>query len=114
MDPYPWDLESSSRPTLDPKLLLKHSPSRVALDGSERGLVPIQGKLCLSSKDRLDRSTNKPEIHKRKVTTKTRVEIHEIETKRTIEKISRTKSWFWAKTNTTGKPLARFSKKKES
>lgn len=90
--PYPWDPESSSSLTLDPKLLLEHSPSRVALDGSERGLVPIWSKLCLSSEDRLDRSTNKPKIHKRKVITKIRLEIHEFVTKRTIEKISRTKS----------------------
>ena len=44
--------------------------------------------------------------------TKIRVEINEIETKKTIEKINETKSWFFKKIHKTDKPLARLTKKK--
>ena len=43
---------------------------------------------------------------------KIRAEINEIETKKTIEKISETKTWFFEKINKIDKPLARFIKKK--
>ena len=42
---------------------------------------------------------------------KTRAEINEIETKRTIVKINETKSWFFEKKNKIDKPLARLIKK---
>ena len=45
--PYLWDLDSSSRPRQDPKLLLKDYTSGIALNGSERGLVPTWSKFCL-------------------------------------------------------------------
>ena len=41
-----------------------------------------------------------------------RSEINEIEMKETIEKINKTKSWFFEKIKTIDKPLARFIKKK--
>ena len=44
---------------------------------------------------------------------KIRTEINEIETKKTIEKINETKSWFFQKINKTDKPLARLIKKKK-
>ena len=40
------------------------------------------------------------------------MEIHEIETKKTIAKINKTKSWFFEKINKIDKPLARLIKKK--
>ena len=43
---------------------------------------------------------------------KMRGEINEIETKKTIAKINKTKSWFFEKVNKTDKPLARLIKKK--
>ena len=45
-------------------------------------------------------------------TKKIRTEINVIEVKNTIEKISETKSWFFAKINKIGKPLARLFNKK--
>ena len=41
-----------------------------------------------------------------------RAEINEIETKKTIEKIEETKSWFFERINKIDKPLARLIKKK--
>ena len=43
---------------------------------------------------------------------KIRAEINEIETKETIAKINKTKSWFFEKINKIDKPLARLVKKK--
>ena len=41
-----------------------------------------------------------------------RAEINEIETKKTIAKINKTKRWFFEKINKIDKPLARLIKKK--
>ena len=43
---------------------------------------------------------------------KIRGEINEIETKKTIAKINKTKSWFFEKVNKIDKPLARLIRKK--
>ena len=42
---------------------------------------------------------------------KIRAEINEMETKKTIAKINKTKSWFFEKINKIDKPLARLIKK---
>ena len=49
----------------------------------------------------------KPKVNRRKEIIKIRAEVNEIETKKTIEKISETKSWFFEKINKIDKPLAR-------
>ena len=41
----------------------------------------------------------KPKVSRRKEITKRREEINEIETRKTIEKINETKSWFFKKIN---------------
>ena len=43
---------------------------------------------------------------------KIRAEINEIETKKTVAKINKTKGWFFKKTDKIDKPLARLIKKK--
>ena len=55
----------------------------------------------------------KPKVSRRKEIIKIRVEINEIETKKTIEKINDTKSWFFEKINKIDKPLARLIKQKK-
>ena len=54
----------------------------------------------------------KPRVSRRKEIIKIRAEIKEKETKKTIEKINKTKSWFFEKINEIDKPLARLIKKK--
>ena len=49
---------------------------------------------------------------KRREIIKIRAEINEIETKRTVEQINETKSWFFERINKIDKPLAKFIKKK--
>ena len=51
-------------------------------------------------------------VSTRKEIIKIRAEINEKETKQTIAKINKTKSWFFGKINIIDKPLARLIKKK--
>ena len=51
-----------------------------------------------------------PKASRRKETIKIRSEINEKETKETIAKINKTKSWFFEKINKIDKPLARLIK----
>ena len=53
-----------------------------------------------------------PRVSRRKETIKIWAEINEKETKETIAKINKTKSWFFEKINKIDKPLARLIKKK--
>ena len=59
-----------------------------------------------------ERRTDKTKVIRREEIIKIRAEINEIETKKTIENINETKSWFFEKINKIDKPLARLIKKK--
>ena len=54
----------------------------------------------------------KPRVSRRKEIIKITAEIHEKETKETIAKINKDKSWFFKKISKIDKPLARFIKRK--
>ena len=54
----------------------------------------------------------KPKVSRRKEIIKIRAEINEIEMKKTITKINKTKTWFFEKINKIHKPLARLIKKR--
>ena len=54
----------------------------------------------------------KPKVSRRKEIIKIKEEIKKIEIQKTIDKINKTKSWFFEKVNKTDKPLARFTKKR--
>ena len=56
---------------------------------------------------------NNPRVSRRKEIFKIRVEINAKETKETIAKINKAKSWFFDKVNKIDKPLARLIKKKK-
>ena len=53
----------------------------------------------------------KPRINRRRQVLKIRAEINAKETKETIAKINKAKSWFFEKINKIDKPLARLIKK---
>ena len=57
-----------------------------------------------------DQKNSKPS--RRQEITKIRAELKEIETRKTLEKINKSKSWFFKKINKIDKPLARMIKKK--
>ena len=61
----------------------------------------------------LDKEGQKvPKVSRRKEIIKIRAEINEIEMKKTVAKINKTKCWFFEKINKIDKPLARLIKKK--
>ena len=66
----------------------------------------------LTPKGTRERRTNKTQSWQKKEIIKIREEINEIDTKKTIGKINKIKSWFFEKINKTDKLLARLIKKK--
>ena len=54
---------------------------------------------------------NNPRVSRRKEITKIRAEINAKETKETIAKVNKAKSWFFERINKIDKPLARLIKK---
>ena len=66
----------------------------------------------LTTKAIRERRTKKPKVRRRKKIIKIRSEINEKEMKKTIEKIKKTKSWFFEKINKIHTPFARLIKKK--
>ena len=67
--------------------------------------------LTLHLKELEKEEQTKPKVSIRKEI-KIRAEINEIETKKTIAKVKKTKSWFFEKINKIDKPLTRLIKKK--
>ena len=59
----------------------------------------------------LEKEEMNPRVSRRKEILKIRAEINAKETKETIAKINKAKSWFFEKINKIGKPLARLIKK---
>ena len=58
-----------------------------------------------------DQNNSKPS--RRQEIAKIRVELKEIETRKTLQKINKSKSWFFEKINKIDRPLARLIKKRE-
>ena len=67
--------------------------------------------LTLHLKKLEEEEMKNPRVSRRKEIIKIRAEINEKETKETIAKINKAKSWFFEKTNKIDKPLARLIKK---
>ena len=89
-----------------------------------RRFIAIQAYLKKQEKNQINNLTlhlmqlekeemKKPRVSKRKEIIKIRAEINEKETKETIAKINKVKSWFFVNINKTDKPLARLNKKKK-
>ena len=82
--------------------------------------IAIQSHLKKQEKSQINNLTlhlekekqRKPKVIRRKEIIKIRAEINEIEMKKTVAKINKTKSWFFEKINKIDKPLARLIKKK--
>ena len=68
--------------------------------------------LTLHLKELEKEEQTKPKVSRRKQSIKIRAEINEIEKKKTIAKINKTKSWFFEKIKKFDKTLARLIKKK--
>ena len=68
--------------------------------------------LTLHLKELEKEEQTKPKVSRRKEIIKIREEVNEIEKKKTIAKINKTKNWFFKKINKIDKPLARLIRKK--
>ena len=68
--------------------------------------------LTLQLKQLEKEAMKNPRVSRRKEILKIRAEISEKETKETIAKINKTRSWFFEKINKIDKPLARLIKEK--
>ena len=69
------------------------------------------GNLTLNLKQLEKEEMKNPRVRRWKEILKIRAEINAKETKETIAKINKVKSWFFEKTDKTDKPLARLIKK---
>ena len=72
----------------------------------------ITNNISLHLKEVEKEEQKTPKVSRRKEIIKIRAEINQIETKKTIAKINKTKSWFFEKINKIDKPLARLIKEK--
>ena len=72
----------------------------------------ISNNLTLHLKELEKEEQRKPKVSRRKEIIKIRAEINEIETKKTIAKTNKTKSWYFEKINKIDKLLTRLIKKK--
>ena len=84
--------------------------SYTSLPQETRKISNKQSKLHL--KELKKEEQTKPKVSRRKEIIKIRAEIKEIETKKTIAKINKTKNWFFDKINKIDKPSAGLIKKK--
>ena len=71
-----------------------------------------QEKSQINNLKQLEKEEMNPRVSRRKEIIKIRAVINEKETKETIAKINKTKSWFFEKINKIDKPLARLIKEK--
>ena len=69
-------------------------------------------KLTLHLKELGKEQPIKPTPSRRRDLIKTRAELNEIETRRTVEQINKTRSWLFERINKIDKPLASLIKKK--
>uniref|UniRef100_A0A8C0RHN3 RNA-directed DNA polymerase n=1 Tax=Canis lupus familiaris TaxID=9615 RepID=A0A8C0RHN3_CANLF len=85
----------------------------IAIQASIQKLERTQiQKLTLHIKDLEKKQQIDPTPRRRKELIKIRAELNEIETRRTVEQINRTRSWFFERINKTDKPLVNPIKKK--
>ena len=65
------------------------------------------------SKEQEEQKQTKTKVSRRKEITKITAELNDLETKRTIQRTKKSRSWFFEKTNKIDKPLSRLIKGKE-
>ena len=74
----------------------------------------LTNNLTLHLQELEEQQQTKPRASRRKEIIKIRAELNDIETKRTIQRINKSRSWIFEKRSNIDKPLSRFIKKKET
>ena len=86
----------------------------IAIQASLKKLEKTQiHKLTLHLKELEKEQQIKPTPSRRRELIKIRAELNEIETRRTVEQINKTRSWFFERINKIDKPLASLIKKQK-
>jgi hypothetical protein len=82
-----------------------------ALSGSKKKLERVYTSSLIEHLKALEqKGANSPKRSRQQEIIKLRFEINQVETKRIIERIKQTKSWFFEKINMIEKPLARLTR----
>ena len=92
------------------KSVVRGKPIALSASKKKRNRVYISS-LTAHLKALEQKEANTPKRSRGQEIIKFRAEISQIETKRTIQRINETKSWFFEKTNKIGKPLARLTRR---
>jgi hypothetical protein len=83
----------------------------IALSASEKELERAYFSILTAHLKALEqKEANSPKRSRKQEIIKLRAEINQVETKRTIQRINQTKSWFFEKINKIDKPLARLTR----
>ena len=83
----------------------------IALSASKKKLERTHtSSLTTHLKALEQKETNSPKRSRQQEIIKLRAEINQVETKRTIQRIKQTRSWFFEKTNKIDKPLSRLTR----
>ena len=91
------------------KAFLRGKP--IALSASKKKLERIYtSSLTAHLKALEQKEANTPKWNRQQDIIKLRDEINQVETKRTIQRINKTRSWFFEKINKIDKPLARLTR----
>ena len=88
---------------------MKYIAIQACLKKNEKSQV---NNLTLHLKELEKEEQNNPNVSRREEIIQIRAKINEVETRKTLAKINKTKSWFLEKINKIDKPLARLIKKK--
>ena len=84
----------------------------IALNASRKKLEKTYiSSLTAHLKALEQKESNSPKRSRRQEIIKLRAEINQVETKRTIQRINQTRSWFFEKINKIDKPLARLTRR---
>ena len=83
----------------------------IALSASKKKLErAYNNSLTIHLKALEQKEANSPRKSRRQEIIKLRAEINQVETKRTIQRTNKTRSWFFEKINKIDKPLARLAR----